>query len=74
MAQQRALLRETGCTRIFEEKVSGAKRNRPELGKLLDHLRAGDVVTVALGNKTPREYALAAGALPQVQGLMAAEG
>ena len=46
LAQQRAMLREAGCTRIFEEKISGAKRNRPELEKLLDHLRAGDVVTV----------------------------
>ena len=35
-----------GCQRIFEEKVSGAKRDRPELGRLLDHLRTGDVVTV----------------------------
>ncbi len=42
LAQQRALLREAGCTRIFEEKISGAKRNRPELERLLDHLRAGD--------------------------------
>jgi len=40
------VLREAGCTRIFEEKVSGAKRDRPELGRLLDHLRSGDVVTV----------------------------
>ena len=46
LAQQRALLREAGSTRIFEEKVSGAKRDRPELERLLDHLRAGDVVTV----------------------------
>ena len=46
LAQQRATLREAGCTRIFEEKVSGAKRDRPELARLLDHLRAGDVVTV----------------------------
>ncbi|HVE22975.1 MAG TPA: recombinase family protein [Acidocella sp.] len=44
--QQRALLREADCTRIFEEKISGAKRNRPELERLLDHLRAGDVVTI----------------------------
>lgn len=47
LTQQRAALREAGCTRIFEEKVSGTKRDRPELGQLLDHLRAGDVVTVA---------------------------
>ena len=32
LTQQRAALRETGCTRIFEEKISGAKRDRPELG------------------------------------------
>ncbi|WP_287990005.1 recombinase family protein [Acidiphilium sp.] len=38
LAQQRATLREAGCTRIFEEKVSGAKRDRPELVRLLDHL------------------------------------
>ena len=46
LAQQRTMLGDIGCQRIFEEKVSGAKRDRPELGRLLDHLRAGDVVTV----------------------------
>lgn len=46
LAQQRTSLREIGCQRVFEEKVSGAKRDRPELIRLLDHLRAGDVVTV----------------------------
>jgi len=44
--QQRASLGAAGCIRIFEEKVSGAKRDRPELAKMLDHLRAGDVVTI----------------------------
>jgi DNA invertase Pin-like site-specific DNA recombinase len=46
LEQQRVTLGQYGCQRIFEEKVSGAKRDRPELGRLLDHLRAGDVVTV----------------------------
>lgn len=46
LAQQRATLAEAGCTRIFEEKISGAKRDRPELQKLLDHIRQGDVVMV----------------------------
>jgi DNA invertase Pin-like site-specific DNA recombinase len=46
LAQQRTTLRGAGCTRIFEEKISGAKRDRPELGRLLEHLRAGDVVSV----------------------------
>lgn len=46
LAQQRSALSEIGCQRIFEEKVSGAKRDRPALGRLLEHLREGDVVTV----------------------------
>jgi DNA invertase Pin-like site-specific DNA recombinase len=46
LAQQRLALSQQGCQRIFEEKVSGAKRDRPELSRLLDHLRPGDVLTV----------------------------
>ncbi|KAB2675925.1 recombinase family protein [Brucella tritici] len=38
--------RAAGCVRLFEEKASGAKRDRPELARMLDHLRAGDVVTI----------------------------
>ena len=31
---------------IFRERASGAKRDRTELRRMLDHLRAGDQVTV----------------------------
>jgi len=41
---QRAALRTTGCQRLYEEKISGAHRDRPELARLLQHLREGDVV------------------------------
>ncbi len=44
--QQRATLKAAGCKRLYEEKASGAKRDRPELAKMLDHLRAGDVVVI----------------------------
>lgn len=44
--QQRAQLSELGCSRVFEEKISGAKRDRPELARMLDHLREGDVLVV----------------------------
>lgn len=44
---QRQLLSQAGCARIFEEKISGAKMERPELMRLLDHLREGDVVVVS---------------------------
>ncbi|WP_245440635.1 recombinase family protein [Rhizobium phaseoli] len=37
-----------GCKRIFEEIVCGAKKDRPELNKMLDHLRHGDVVVVVV--------------------------
>ncbi|MCH7420367.1 recombinase family protein [Pseudomonas mosselii] len=41
------MLTQAGCARIFEEKISGAKVERPELLRLLDHLREGDVVIVS---------------------------
>lgn len=44
--QQRTALKAAGCQRIFEEKVSGVKRDRPQLAALLNQLRDGDVVTV----------------------------
>jgi DNA invertase Pin-like site-specific DNA recombinase len=43
---QRAALKEAGCRRVYEEKVSGARRDRPQLARLLDQLREGDVVVV----------------------------
>jgi DNA invertase Pin-like site-specific DNA recombinase len=39
-------LREAGCSRVFTEKASGALDDRPELARLLDHLRKGDTVVV----------------------------
>lgn len=43
---QREHLQAAGCTKIFEEKVSGTKRDRPELDKMLDWVREGDTVIV----------------------------
>jgi DNA invertase Pin-like site-specific DNA recombinase len=39
-------LKSAKCTRVYQEKVSGAKAERPELMKLLDNARKGDVVIV----------------------------
>src|SRR5271157_5481141 len=36
----------TGCEKLFEEKLSGATRNRPKPEKLIEHLRKGDVLVV----------------------------
>ena len=39
-------LKKVGCEIIFKEKVSGATKNRPELDKMIAHLRKDDVVYV----------------------------
>jgi predicted site-specific integrase-resolvase len=45
MLQTKAL-RAAGCKRLFEEAASGGRWDRPELHRLLDHLREGDTVVV----------------------------
>ena len=35
-----------GCEKIFEEKMSGKDKTRPQLEKMIDQLRKGDVVVV----------------------------
>ena len=45
-AVQTAVLKAAGCERIFREKASGGRWDRPELQKLLDQLRDGDVLVV----------------------------
>lgn len=45
-ATQVAALKAAGCERVFEEKASGGRWDRPELHRLLDQVRAGDVLVV----------------------------
>lgn len=47
-------LAEVGAERIFADKISGTKRERPELDKALDQLRSGDVVVVAKYDRLAR--------------------
>ena len=43
---QKAALNAAGCVRIFEEKTSAGRWDRPELHRLLDQLRSDDVLVV----------------------------
>src|SRR5690606_11019111 len=45
-AAQVEQLRRAGVERIFEEKASGGRADRPELARALDLLRPGDVLVV----------------------------
>ena len=37
-------LKEQGCDRIYQEKITGTKAKRPELDKMLDTMRQGDIL------------------------------
>lgn len=54
LSHQRAELQAVGCTQLFSEKITGTRRERPELARMLDHLRPGDVVTVTRLNRLAR--------------------
>jgi DNA invertase Pin-like site-specific DNA recombinase len=43
---QIALLKKAGCKKIFEEKLSGVGRDRPQLSRMLAFLKKGDIVVV----------------------------
>ena len=46
LERQLDMLRQAGAEIIFQEKMTGTKRDRPELNKLLSHIAPGDVVIV----------------------------
>ena len=45
-AAQTLALKAAGCQRLFREKASGRRWDRPQLQRLLDQLRPGDVLVV----------------------------
>jgi DNA invertase Pin-like site-specific DNA recombinase len=46
LALQFDALAKAGCARIFEDKASGAKADRPGLAAALSFVRQGDILTV----------------------------
>ncbi len=54
MEAQLAQLEAAGAGRVFREKVSGAKRERPQLQRLLASLSPGDVVLVTRVDRLAR--------------------
>jgi DNA invertase Pin-like site-specific DNA recombinase len=46
LALQLDALQAAGCDKVYEEKASGAQRDRPELKAALDYMRDGDTLVV----------------------------
>ena len=46
LTSQDAELHAAGCAKVYAEKISGARSNRPELAKVLKRLDTGDVLIV----------------------------
>ena len=61
-ARQVEALQAAGAEKVYSEKISGARADRPELAKLMASLNEGDVVMVTkldrLGRSTPELFAL----------------
>ncbi|WP_088104444.1 recombinase family protein [Halalkalibacter urbisdiaboli] len=47
-------LLDANCEKIFEEKISGANRDRPELNNMLNQLKEGDTIIVHSLNRISR--------------------
>ena len=46
LALQLDALRGAGCGKVFEERASGAQRERPALRAVLEYMREGDTLVV----------------------------
>jgi DNA invertase Pin-like site-specific DNA recombinase len=61
-------LKEAGAERIFSDKISGSKRARPDLDKMLDQLRQGDVVLVTKYDRLARSLTDLLDIVAQIEG------
>ena len=58
LALQLDALREVGCNKVFEEKASGAQRDRPALKAALEYMRKGDTLVVWKLDRLIRRYSV----------------
>jgi len=69
LAAQIDALNLAGCEKVFEEKLSGKRRKRPELGKLLEHVRPDDVVVVTKLDRLARSLSDFIGIMAELKSL-----
>lgn len=56
LGRQIERLEEAGCDKIFSEKKSGKSKNRPELKKMIEYIREGDIVVITELDRLSRKY------------------
>ena len=66
---QKDALRLAGCDRIYEEKASGGKLDRPELSRLLENMRSGDTLVVWRLDRVGRSIKHLIATVEQLEGL-----
>ena len=64
---QLAALEAAGAGRVFAEKISGSRPARPELERLIDQLRPGDVVVVTKYDRLSRSLQDLLGIVARIQ-------
>ena len=62
-------LRAAGCERIYQEKITGTRRERPELDKMIDALREGDTIIISELTRLSRSVKDLFSLVEQIQGI-----
>ncbi|MFZ0549136.1 MAG: recombinase family protein [Candidatus Promineifilaceae bacterium] len=61
-------LKDAGCKKIYREQITGSTRERPELKKMLEQLRDGDVIVVWKLDRLARSLKDLVGLVNEMQG------
>ena len=67
LAQQLAQLNAAGCTKIYQEKISGGMAERPQLKRAISALDTGDVLMVTATDRLARSTRDLLNILPAVK-------
>lgn len=62
-------LQAAGCERIYQEKITGTRRERPELDRMIEALREGDTIVVCELTRLSRSVKDLFSLVDQIQGI-----
>lgn len=62
-------LQAAGCERIYQEKITGTRRERPELDRMIEALREGDTIIISELTRLSRSVKDLFSLVEQIQGI-----